>query len=118
MTDIEEVINGVDHLHLNNYYEKIKADYPGIDEFFKEFIEHMNTTNSGNRKIKSFIRTLEKKYSIKPRNSTLIYLVKKHYQDDKSLFKNRDSSKVYYKCMLLLRSKQHGLYQVFFKLRL
>lgn len=80
MKDIEDlrIIYGSDHLYLSNHYYNLYHSFPNIEKLLDELIEHVIFNQDiTSKNLFKYLKSLNLKYKIKPKNSIYIYLLKK-----------------------------------------
>ena len=83
ITDIEEFdlrkVYGTDHLYIKDFYKDMEYQYPNINTYILELLEYVKEHPNDKRLVFTKMRDLNKKYSITPKYSTIIYILKRMF---------------------------------------
>ena len=83
ITDIEEFdlrkVYGASHLYVKDFYRDIETQYPNINTYILELLEYVKEHPNDKRLVFTKMRELNKKYSITPKYSTIIYILKRMF---------------------------------------
>ena len=104
MKDIEDLdlnkIYGSNHLFLSEHYYKLYHSFPNIDLLIDELIDYtIKNKIISSKELFKYMKTLNIKYKINPKNSIYIYLLKKRVASKKINLDN------YLKIIELLKTK-------------